>query len=203
MRIQLHPENPDSRKIKQLVEVLENDGVIIIPTDSVYALACHMNSQKAVDRICKLRGLDPVKANLTFMCDSVATLAAYAAPISNQSFRLIKRNIPGPFTFILKSNNEVPKLFKNKKRTIGARIPDHVFIQDLVSALGSPLMTSSLKLDDDEFHESDVDEIDELWGKRVDAIVESGIVPNVETAIVDLSGGDIEVIREGNLDLQY
>lgn len=202
MKLSIHPKNPEFRKIKTLLEVLENDGVIIVPTDGVYALACDMANQKAVDKICRLRGLDPVKANLTFMCEDIARIASCTSPISNEHFRLIKRNTPGPFTFILKSNNQVPKLFKNKKRTIGARVPDHIFLQELIGHLGRPLMTATLKAPDDDFTTADIDDIVDQWGKRVDVVVESGEVPNQETTVVDLTGDEVEIIREGMKSLE-
>lgn len=202
MKLSIHPKNPEFRKIKTLLEVLENDGVIIVPTDGVYALACDMANQKAVDKICRLRGLDPVKANLTFMCEDIARIASCTSPISNEHFRLIKRNTPGPFTFILKSNNQVPKLFKNKKRTIGARVPDHIFLQELIGHLGRPLMTATLKAPNDDFTTADIDDIVDQWGKRVDVVVESGEVPNQETTVVDLTGDEVEIIREGMKSLE-
>lgn len=202
MKFTVHPKNPEFRKLKQLLEILEDDGVIIVPTDGVYALACDMANQKAVDKICKLRGLDPVKANLTFMCEDIARIASCTSPISNEHFRLIKRNTPGPFTFILKSNNQVPKLFKNKKRTIGARVPNHIFLQELIGHLGRPLMTATLKEAADEFTIADIDEIINRWEKRVDAIVESGTVPNEETTVVDLTGDEVLILREGAVELE-
>lgn len=201
MIIEVHPENPEKRKVMDLCQKLTDGNVIIMPTDSVYALVCDMANQKAVDLICKLRNLDPVKANLTFLCDSIGRIANYTAPIPNEHFRLMKRNVPGPFTFILKSNQSVPKLFKNKKRTIGARIPNHTFVQALISAMDRPLMSASLKLAGEEFHINDVEEIDATWGKRVYAIIDSGAVINQETAIVDLTQGEIEITREGSQPL--
>lgn len=201
MILNLHAKNPEGRKLKQVTHILDTGGVIIIPTDSVYALACDMLHQKAVDKICKLRKLDPVKANLTFLCDSISRISNYTAPINNEHFRLIKRNTPGPFTFILNSNQSVPKLFKNKKKTIGARIPDHLFIQQLVELLGRPLMSASLIQPDEEFHENDIDEIAKKWEKHVDMIVDCGTVPNHESGVVNLTSNIPELIREGHLEL--
>ncbi len=201
MILNIHPDNPEGRKIAQLVQILEEGGVMIVPSDSVYAFACDMNNQAAVDKICKLRGLNPVKANLTFMCRDIAQLAKFTSPIPNPVFRIIKRNTPGPFTFILKSNNVVPKLFKNKKRTLGARIPDHRLLQDVIERLGRPLMTATLKKLEEEFHTQDIDEIRDIWEKRVDTIVESGGVPNVETAVVDATGDEVEMVRVGRVEL--
>jgi tRNA threonylcarbamoyl adenosine modification protein (Sua5/YciO/YrdC/YwlC family) len=197
MILQIHPQNPEGRKLNQVIEILKQGGVIIIPTDSVYALVCDMSNQKAVDKICRLRQLDPVKANLTFLCDNISRVSSYTAPIPNEHFRLLKRNAPGPFTFILNSNQSVPKLFKNKKKTIGARIPDHLFIQQLVAALDRPLMSATMIEVGEDFRENDIREIEAMWGNRVDIIVECGIVPNHETAIVDLTQDDVIIVREG------
>lgn len=202
MKFNLHPENPELRKIRQISEILADGGVIISPTDSVYALVCDMENQKAVDKICMLRQLDPKKANLTFLCESISSIATFTAPIQNEIFRLIKRNTPGPFTFILKSNPRVPKRFKNKKRTIGARIPQHVFLEQLMTHYDKPLMSATLKLPDEEFHTADIDEIYSTWGNRVGAVIECGVVPNKETAIVDCTSTEFEILRTGPKELQ-
>ena len=197
MIIDIHPINPQSRNITQVAEILKKGGIIAYPSDTVYALGCDFANQKAVEKICALRGVDPVKANLTFFCDSIKTLAGYAAPIANDVFKLIKRNTPGPFTFILKSNNSVPKLFKNKKRTIGARIPDNPFMLDLIQELGNPLMSMSLKPTDSPDFFADFDTIVKEYEKQVEAIIRTGIVPNEPSAIVDCTGDEALLEREG------
>ncbi len=201
MIVDVHPINPERRKILNIKNGLLDGGVFIIPTDSVYALVCAMNDYRAVDRICKLKGLNPVKANLTFMCYDIAQVSTFTAPLPNQIFRLLKRNTPGPFTFILKSNNKVPKLFKNKKRTIGARIPAHTFLQTLIREIECPLMSTSLKSGDDEYYLT-IEEIAPEWEKRVDAIIDCGPVAQVETAIIDATTNEIEIIREGKESLR-
>ena len=197
MRFNIHPVSPEGRKINQIKSILEHDGVMVFPTDSVYAIGCAMNSRQAVDRVCKLRKLDPVKANLTFHCNDISQIASVTAPISNAHFRILKRNTPGPFTYILRSNHKIPKLFKNKKRTIGARIPDSNFLRHLITAMEQPIMSLSLKFPDDAFHENDFDAICENWENRVDAVIESGVVPNDETAIIDFTQDDVIIHREG------
>ena len=197
MIISIHPNNPEGRKINQLIDFLNKDGVLIVPTDSVYALVCNMTNQRAVDQICRLRELNPVKANLTFLCDTISRISQFTAPIPNDYFRLIKRNTPGPFTFILNSNQHVPKLFKNKKRTIGTRIPDNIFIQQLIQAIDGPLMSASFKLPGEDFHENDLEEISRDWEKRVSAIVDCGVVPNQETSIIDLTQKEMQIVRDG------
>ncbi|MBV6652928.1 MAG: threonylcarbamoyl-AMP synthase, partial [Mameliella sp.] len=149
MLVKINPDNPEGRKINQAVEVLQAGGVIVYPTDTVYGLGCDIYNAKAVDRICKLRGLDPVKARLSFICKDISQVADYAQQIDNTVFRLMKKNLPGAFTFVLKSNNKVPKMFKNRKRTIGIRIPDNNISKALVETLDRPILTASLKSDDE------------------------------------------------------
>lgn len=196
--ISIHPENPQGRKLDQVIEILEAGGVIAYPTDSVYALGCDFANQSAVDKICKLRGLDPVKANLTFICHDISQISEYTAQFSTETFRVLKRNLPGPYTFILRSNNAVPKLFKNKKRTVGVRIPNNNIVLEMVKRFGRPILSTSLKNDEDvvEYY-TDPSLIEEQWGNQVDAVIDGGI-GNVEpTAVVDCTGDEMVLIREG------
>ncbi len=203
MIISVHPDNPQGRKLDHLIKILEGGGILIFPTDSVYAIGCDMKNQKAVDQVCRLRVLNPVKANLTFLCESISQISSFTAPIPNEHFRMLKRNTPGPITFILNSNQTVPKLFKNKKRTIGARIPDHRFLNELISKLGRPLMSATLKMADEEFYQNDLDEIAAIWENKVDAIVASGNVSNIETAIVDLTSKEAVILRSGSREINF
>ncbi|RME99156.1 MAG: threonylcarbamoyl-AMP synthase, partial [Bacteroidetes bacterium] len=149
MVLQIHPENPEGRKIKKVIEVLENDGVIIYPTDTVYGLGCDIFNKRAVERICRIRGLDPKKAQLSFICESISQVAEYAAQIDNEVFRLMKRRLPGPYTFILKASSRVPRLIQTRRATIGVRVPDNNIPLEIVRALGRPILTTSLKNDDE------------------------------------------------------
>lgn len=202
MLLRINQDNPASRKIQQVVEVLESGGVIIYPTDTVYGLGCDIFNQKAVERICQLRGLKPEKAMLSFICNDISQISEYTTPISNDVFKLMKRNLPGPFTFILPSNNQVPKLFKNRKRTIGVRIPDNRIIQALVEELGRPILTTSLK-SDDEILEYFTDPIDiyEDFKKKVEIVIDGGVGGNRPSAIIDCTQDLPEVIREGTRTL--
>ena len=204
MLLEIHPENPDARKIQQAVKILEKGGIIIYPTDTVYGIGCDIFNQKAVDKICKLRGLNPVKARLSFICKDIGQIAEYAKQIDNEAFRLIKKNTPGPFTFVLNSNNDVPKMFKNKKRTIGVRIPDNNIVLELVEALGRPILTTSLKNDDEilEYFTDPID-IDEDFKNQVDLVIDGGIGKNVASTIVDCTKGEFEILREGAEELKW
>ncbi|MCB0652916.1 MAG: threonylcarbamoyl-AMP synthase [Saprospiraceae bacterium] len=198
MLLRINPDNPEGRKIKQVVEVLRQGGVIIYPTDTVYGLGCDIFQQKAVDRICHLRGINPEKARLSFICKDIADISEYTTQIDNQTFKLLKKNLPGPFTFVLKSGNKLPKIFKNNKKTIGIRIPKNNIVTAIIEELGHPMMTSSLK-SDDELLEYFTDPIDiyEDFKKRVDLVIDGGIGGNIHSTVVDCTEADVEIIREG------
>ena len=198
MFLKINPDNPEGRKINQAVEMLENGGVIIYPTDTVYAFGCDINDHKAVDKICKLRRLDPAKAHLSLICKDISQVSDYAQQIDNQVFRLMRKHLPGPFTFVLNSNNQVPKMFKNRKRTIGVRIPDHNICMAIVQEMGHPILTASLK-SDDEILEYFTDPIDiyEDYKKLVDLVIEGGIGGNVPSTVVDCTGTEPVILRQG------
>ena len=198
MLLKIHPENPELRKVDQVIKCLEDGGIIIYPTDTVYGLGCDIFNQKAVDRICKLRRLDPKKAMLSFICKDISQIAKFTQPIDNTIFRLLKKNLPGPFTFVVKSNNKVPKLFKNKKKTIGVRVPDHNVPLMITEQLGRPILTTSLK-SDDEILKYFTDPLDfyEDFNKLVDIVIDSGVGKNVPSTVVDCTQEKPELIRIG------
>lgn len=198
MLLKIHPENPEGRKIRQVVESLKEGGVIIYPTDTVYGLGCDIFDQKAVEKICRLRDLDPKKAMLSMVCKDISQIAEYAAHIDNPVFKLLKRHLPGPFTFVLKAGSGVPKLFKNRKQTIGVRVPDNQILLDIVEALGRPILTTSLK-SDDEILEYFTDPIDiyEDFGKLVDIVIDGGIGGNVPSTVIDCTDEEPALLREG------
>lgn len=202
MILSLHEENPEQRKIQKIVEVLEKGGVVIYPSDTVYALGCDINNAKAIEKICKLRNIDPKKASLSFVCQNIAQLGAFTTQMDRSLFKLLKRNTPGPFTFILNANNNVPKLFKNKKRTIGARIPANNIAQAIIEALGRPILSMSLKSDDEilEYFTDPID-IEADFGKQVDLVIDGGIGESIPSTIVDCTSDEIIVIREGKQPL--
>jgi tRNA threonylcarbamoyl adenosine modification protein (Sua5/YciO/YrdC/YwlC family) len=204
MLLEIHPENPDARKIQQAVKILEKGGIIIYPTDTVYGIGCDIFNQKAVDKICKLRGLNPVKARLSFICKDIAQIAEYAKQIDNETFRLMKKNTPGAFTFVLNSSNEVPKMFKNKKRTIGVRVPDNNIVLELVEQLGRPILTTSLK-NDDEILEYFTDPIDifEDFKNQVNLVIDGGIGGNVASTVIDCTKGEFDILREGAGEISW
>lgn len=204
MLLEIHPQNPESRKVQQVVKTLERGGVIIYPTDTVYALGCDILNQKAVQQICRIRGLDPKKANLTFICSDISQLASYANQLDKDIFKTIKKNTPGPFTFILKANKQVPKVLQNKRKTIGVRIPDNQIALDIIEALDRPILSISLK-NDDEILEyfTNASEIYDDFQKQVAIVIDGGVGQNVPSTVVDCTGSEPEIIREGVEPLRF
>jgi tRNA threonylcarbamoyl adenosine modification protein (Sua5/YciO/YrdC/YwlC family) len=198
MLLKIHPENPEGRKIQQVVDILDAGGIIIYPTDTVYGIGCDIYNQEAVDRICKIRGLDPVKARLSFICKDISQITEYSQPIDNEVFRLMKRVLPGAYTFVINSNNKVPRLFKNRKKTIGVRIPDNTILQHIVETLGRPILTASLRSDDEiaEYFTDPIDIYDD-YQKLVDIVIDGGIGKNVASTVLDCTGNEVVVLRQG------
>nr|WP_216628411.1 L-threonylcarbamoyladenylate synthase [Pseudoalteromonas caenipelagi] len=192
----IHPENPQARLIKQAVEIIQQGGVVVYPTDSGYAIGCAIGNKQAKERIERIRGIEK-HHNFTLMCRDLSELATYAR-VDNQMFRLIKNNTPGPYTFIFKGTKEVPKrLLNDKKKTIGMRVTDHPIASAILAELGEPMMSCSLILPGEQFTESDPDEIRMRIEKQVDLIIHGGYLIEQATTVVDLSEDDIEILRVG------
>lgn len=196
MLISIHPKDPQGRLIKQIADCLRSGGVIIYPTDTVYGLGCDIFQPKAVERICRIKGIDPLKANLSFICSDLSDLSKYARTISTPQYRLIKNHIPGLFTFILPASKEVPKILKSKKDTIGLRVPDHHITHAIAAALGNPILSSSLPGDMVEEY-TDPELIHEKFHKLVDMVVDGGIGGMEYSTIVDMTDDEPQVIRQG------
>lgn len=198
MFLKLYPENPNPRYIKMILECLENDGVIIFPTDTIYGIGCSINSNKALERIARIKGIKKEKANFSFIFHDLSMLSDFTRPINNDVFKMMKRNLPGPFTFIVEANNNVPKIFKNNKKTIGIRIPDQPIITNIVRELGCPILTTSI-VDEDEISGfmTDPEEINDAYKDRVDIIIDGGFGNKEESTIVDCTENEIIIVREG------
>ncbi len=198
MFLKLHSENPNPRYVKMIIECLENDGVIIFPTDTIYAIGCSVNSSKALDKIARIKGTKKEKANFSFIFHDLSMLSEFTRPINNDVFKMMKRNLPGAFTFIVEANNNVPKLFKNNKKTIGVRIPDQPIITNIVRELGCPIITTSI-IDEDEISGfmTDPEEINEAYKDKVDIIIDGGFGNKEESTIVDCTDNEIVILREG------
>jgi tRNA threonylcarbamoyl adenosine modification protein (Sua5/YciO/YrdC/YwlC family) len=195
--IKIYNENPNQKAIDKIVKVLKNDGVIIYPTDTVYGLGCDINSTKALERIAQMKGVKLEKAKFSFICDSLSNLSDYVKQIDSPTFKILKRALPGPYTFILPGSNNLPKVFK-KKKTVGIRIPDNNIVKAIVSSLGNPIVSTSIRDDDDVLeYTTDPELIFEKWENLVDLVVDGGYGDNYASTIIDLTGDQPEIIREG------
>jgi tRNA threonylcarbamoyl adenosine modification protein (Sua5/YciO/YrdC/YwlC family) len=195
--LKIYDDNPNEAAIKKVVEVLKNGGVIIYPTDTVYGLGCDITNAKALERVAKLKGIKLEKANLSFICYDLSHISDYVKQIDTATFKLLKRALPGPYTFILPGNNDLPKVFKNKK-TVGIRVPDNSIIRAIIKELGNPIISTSIH-DEDEIIEysTDPELIFEKWQNKVDLVIDGGYGDNIPSTIIDLSGSEPEVVMEG------
>lgn len=198
--IKLYEENPNPREVKRVVETLRKGGLVIYPTDTVYGLGCDITNYKALERIARIKGVKLEKANWSFICADLSNLSDYVRQINTSTFKILKRALPGPFTFILPGNNRLPKPFK-KKKTVGIRIPDNNIINALVVELGNPIVSTSIR-DEDVLLEytTDPELIFEKWQNLVDIVIDGGYGGNMASTIVDLSQDEPELIREGKGD---
>jgi tRNA threonylcarbamoyl adenosine modification protein (Sua5/YciO/YrdC/YwlC family) len=201
--IKIYEENPNPKEIDKVVQVLRKGGLIIYPTDTVYGLGCDITNTKALEKIARIKGIKLAKANWSFICPDLSNLSDYVRQIDTATFKILKRALPGPYTFILPGNNNLPKDFK-KKKTVGIRVPDNSIARALVTALGNPIVSTSIRDDDDVLeYTTDPELIFEKWKNLVDVVIDGGYGDNVGSTIIDLSGAYPEVIREGkgNLDI--
>ena len=198
MLVRIYPENPNPKYIRQVVDLLEVGGVIIYPTDTVYAMGCDIKANKSIDKIARFKGLNPENPDLSLIFHDMSQLSEYTVIRDNTIFKLLKRNLPGPFTFIVRANNQIPKLFKNKKKTVGIRIPDNPIVQELVRELGRPIITTSIH-DPDEIIEytTDPELIHEKFREFADIVIDGGYGKNEASTIVDCTGNEPEIIRQG------
>lgn len=204
MLIKLFSENISNRHIRNIVEILKNGGVIIYPTDSIYALGCDMNHHKAIERMARIKNMNPEKAHFSLICHDLSNISEYTRQLDNHIFKVMKRNLPGPFTFILEANSMVPKLLKmNKKKTIGIRVPDNDIAREIVRELGNPLISTTV-IDEEDMVEytTDPELIHEKYKDKVDVVIDGGFGNYVATAVVDCSSGEIQLIREGIRELE-
>ncbi len=196
MLIHIHPQTPQLRLIRQVVACLKNGGVIIYPTDTIYGLGCDISQHKAVERICRIKNVDPQKAQLSFICRDLSHLSDYTKSIDTPLYRILKHYLPGPYTFILPASKQVPKILKSKKETIGLRIPDNRICQEILAELGNPLLSTSLPSDMVEEY-TDPEIIHEKFSSLVDLVIDGGAGGTIPSTIVDCSSDDFEIIRQG------
>jgi len=198
MLLSIHPDNPEKRKIEQVINTLKKGGIIIYPTDTVYSMACDLSNRKAVERMAQIKGVKIEKANFSLICYDLSHISDYTVQFGNNIYKLMKRALPGPYTFILNANTSVPKLFKSKKKTIGIRVPDNNIARMIVEELGNPLISTSVH-DDDEILEyiTNPELIHERYENTVDIVINGGYGQNEASTIIDCTSNDPEIIREG------
>lgn len=198
MLLRIHPDNPSERQIRMVEECLRDGGIVIYPTDTIYGIGCDIFKVKSVEKIAELRGLKPGKTTFSFICHDLSQLSEFTRPIENPIFKVMKANLPGPFTFILNASNNVPRHIQSKRKTVGIRIPDNNIVLEIVRHLGNPIMSTSVH-DDDEIIEytTDPELICEKFQDKVDIVIDGGYGGNIPSTVVDCTEGGIVVIREG------
>ena len=200
--VKIYDKNPSERVLEKVVDVLRKGGLIIYPTDTVYGIGCDITNTKALEKVAKIKGVKLNRANFSFICYDLSNLSDFVRQIDTPTYKILKRALPGPFTFVLPGNNNLPKAFKNKK-TVGIRIPDNNIIRSLVKLLGNPIVSTSIYDEDDLLeYTTDPELIYEKWGSMVDLVIDGGYGGNVPSTIIDLSVGGFKVIREGKGDAE-
>lgn len=198
MLINIHPDNHSERLLQQAVECLKKGGVIIYPTDTVYGMGCDITNQKAIERICKIKGIKPEKANFSFICYDLSHISDYTKPFDTTLFRVLKKALPGPYTFILPASGNVPKLLNNNKKSVGIRIPDNAIARELVKRLGNPILSTSIHDEDDVLeYSTDPELIHEKYEELVDLVIDGGYGGVEASTVISCLDGTMEVIREG------
>lgn len=202
--IKIHARNPEPRKIARVVECLNQGGVVIYPTDTVYGIGCDLMNRRAIDRLCKILEIKPHKLNLSFICSDFSHISKYVKQLETSAFKILKQTLPGPFTFIFMAGSQVPKIVGENKKTVGIRIPDHPIPREIVKLLDHPLVTASVK-DDDKIKEytTDPEEIFEDFKNKVDLVIDGGVGGNMPSTIVDFTTGVPLVTRQGLGDFQF
>ncbi|WP_207532546.1 L-threonylcarbamoyladenylate synthase [Desertivirga arenae] len=198
MLLKVYESNPSPKAIQQIVDVLKKGGLIIYPTDTVYGLGCDITNQKAIEKICQIRGLKPEKANLSFICYDLSHISDYVKPIDTSTFRLLKKALPGPFTFIFEATTSVPKLLSSNKKTVGIRVPDNEIAREIVKQLGNPIVSTSIHDDDDIIeYSTDPELIHEKYEKLVNIVIDGGPGGNIPSTVVNCTSGEFEILRQG------
>ncbi|MFN3404231.1 MAG: L-threonylcarbamoyladenylate synthase [Cytophagaceae bacterium] len=202
--LKINPDNPQKNKMDEVVNVLRQGGIIIYPTDTVYGLGCDIHNVRAVERVCKIKNLNPAKINMSFICYDLSHISDYTRNLPTNIFKIMKKALPGPFTFILNASGKVPKILHTKKNTVGIRVPDHNIPRDLVRDLGNPILTTSIKDDDDDILEyyTDPELIYEKFKNLVDIVIDGGTGEIEPSTIIDCTSDEPEVIREGKGNIE-
>lgn len=196
--LKIHPVYPENKKITKVIEILQQGGVIIYPTDTIYALGCDLLNPKAIERLCRIKGVDPQKNQFSFLCQDISQISEYVKNLTTPIYKLMKKALPGPYTFILPSSSHVPKKINTKRKTVGVRVTDHAIAQQLVTRLGHPMITTSVH-DEDEIvaYATDPSLIYERFANQVDIIIDGGMGNNVASTVIDCTQDEPQVLRQG------
>jgi tRNA threonylcarbamoyl adenosine modification protein (Sua5/YciO/YrdC/YwlC family) len=198
MFLQIHPKNPEARKVAEVVAILQKGGVAIVPTDTIYAFICDVQQYKGFEKICRIKGIKPEKANFSMICSDLSNISVYTKPFDRAVYKLLNKALPGPYTFILEASHEVPSLFRSRKKTIGLRVPDHPIVMSIIAQLDRPLIATSLHdLDSIREYPTDPTEIADQWEQVVDVVVDGGFGHLIPSTIIDCTGDEPVVTREG------
>ena len=203
MILNINPDNPQENKIREVVQCLRKGGVIVYPTDSIYAIGCDLYNQKAIEKICRIKQVKPDKTKFSFVCYDLSDLSQYAKQLDNSIFKSMKRTLPGAFTYILNASSKVPKIIQAKKKTVGIRVPDNNIPRMIVKELGNPILSTSMKRTEDDVREyyTDPELIQEDFGKLIDIVIDGGYGKNMGSTIIDCTNNELEIVREGLGDL--
>lgn len=196
--LKIHPDNPEMRKINRVIDVLRKGGIVVYPTDTIYGIGCDLMNRKSIERLCRVMDIKPNKLDLSFICNDLTHISEYVKNLQTPVFKVLKKSLPGPFTFILESSSKVPKILDVTKKTVGIRIPDHNIPRTIVAELGNPLITSSIK-DDDKIKEytTDPEEIYQDFKNLVDIVIDGGAGGNIPSTVVDCTGDELTIVRQG------
>jgi tRNA threonylcarbamoyl adenosine modification protein (Sua5/YciO/YrdC/YwlC family) len=201
--LKIHPLNPEPRKIERAVNVFKDGGIVIYPTDTIYGIGCDLMNRKAIERLCKILDIKPHKLNLSFICKDLSQISEYVRKMETPQFKLLKKSLPGPFTFIFESSTKVPKILDTNKKTVGVRIPDHRIPLSIVEILGNPFITSSIKSEDKiKEYTTDPEEIYQDYKQQVDLVIDGGPGGNVPSTVVDCISNEVQVLRQGLGDIE-
>lgn len=201
--LKIHPQNPEARKINHVVNVLKEGGIIVYPTDTIYGIGCDLMNRKSIERLCHIMNIKPQKLDLSFICNDLSHISEFARRIDTPVFKILKKALPGPFTFILESSSRVPKILDVNKKTVGIRIPDHNIPRTIVAQLQNPLITTSIKDDDHiKAYTTDPEEIYEDFKNAVDIVIDGGVGGNVPSTVVDCTTDELTIIRQGLGDIE-
>lgn len=201
--IKIYEENPNEREIEKIVTILKKGGLIVFPTDTVYGLGCDITNTKAMEKVARLKGIKLNKANFSFICHDLSNLSDFVKQIDTPTYKILRKALPGPYTFVLPASTKLPKAFKHRK-TVGIRVPDNNIIRTLVKALGNPIVSSSIRDEDDVIeYTTDPELINEKWGDIVDVIIDGGFGDNQASTVIDLSQDEIEILRVGKGSIDF